>query len=118
LDALTRSSSDRGRNDAARGSVLVALLGLAVPPVAFVVARRFDEATLLQATGATFASGLLGGLAVLLARRGRRNIDRTIGRLGGEGPARVGRLLGMISLCLGLTAGVALGVYGLLTLFG
>ena len=98
--------------------MLVALLGLAVPPVAFVLARRLDEATLLQATGATFASGLLGGLAVLMARRGLRNIERTIGRLGGEGAARVGRLLGMISLGLALTAGVALGVYGLLTLFG
>jgi len=98
--------------------VLLALVALAVPPVAFVAARRLDEATLLQATGATFASGLLGGLAMLLARRGLRNIDRTIGRLGGEGAARVGRLLGLISLCVGLTAGVALGVYALLTLFG
>ena len=98
--------------------MLLALVALAVPPVAFVAARRLDEATLLQATGATFASGLLGGLAMLLARRGLRNIDRTIGRLGGEGAARVGRLLGLISLCVGLTAGVALGVYALLTLFG
>jgi len=98
--------------------VLLALLGLAVPPLAFVAARRLDQATLLQATAATAASGLLGGLAVLLARRGLWNIERTLGRLGGEGAARVGRLLGFLSLCLGLTAGVALGVYALLALFG
>ena len=118
LDGLTRSSSERARNDAARGSVLLALLGLAVPPVAFAAARRLDQVSLLQATGATCASAVLGLAAVLLACRGLRNIDRTLGRLGGEGTARVGRLLGTISLLLGLTAGIALGVYALLNLFG
>jgi hypothetical protein len=118
LDALTRSSSDRARNDAARGSVLLALLGLAIPVVAFAAARRLDQVSLLQATGATCGSAVLGAAAVLLARRALRNIERTIGRMGGEGTARVGRLLGAISLCLGLTAGVALAVYALLNLFG
>jgi hypothetical protein len=61
---------------------------------------------------------VLGLAAILLARRGFRNIERTIGRLGGEGTARVGRLLGALSLCIGLTAGLALGSYGLLNLFG
>jgi hypothetical protein len=98
--------------------VVLALVALAIPPIAFVAARRLEQATLLQATAATCGSGLLGGGAVLLARRGLRNIERTLGRLGGEGAARVGRLLGAISLCLGLTAGVALGVYALLSLFG
>jgi hypothetical protein len=55
---------------------------------------------------------------VLLARRGLRTIERTLGRAGGEGSARVGRLLGVLGLCLGLTAAVALGVYGLLNFFG
>jgi hypothetical protein len=105
LDALTRSNSERARNDAARGSVLLALLGL-------------DQFSLLQATGATCGSAVLGGAAVLLARRGLRNIERTLGRLGGESAARVGRLLGTLSLCLGVTAGLALGVYALLNLFG
>jgi hypothetical protein len=118
LDGLTKSSNARDRNDAARGSVLLALLGLAVPLVAFAAARRLDQVSLLQATGATCASAVLGLAAVLLARRGLRNIERTIGRLGGEGTARVGQLLGVISVCLGLTAGIALGVYALLNLFG
>jgi hypothetical protein len=30
----------------------------------------------------------------------------------------VGRLLGLIALCLGLTAAIALGVFALLNLFG
>jgi hypothetical protein len=86
--------------------------------VAFAAARRLDQVSLLQATGATCGSVVLGGAAVLLARRGLHNIERTLGRMGGEGTARVGRLLGAIALCLGMTAGIALGVYALLNLFG
>jgi hypothetical protein len=118
LEGLTRSSSAPARNGAARGSVLLGLLGLAVPVVAFVAARRLEQVSLLQATTATCASAVLGLAAVLLARRGRRNIERTLGRLGGEGTARAGRVLGLISLCVGLTAGLALGVYALLNYFG
>jgi hypothetical protein len=118
LDGLTRSSSVRARNDAARGSILLALLGLAVPVVAYAAARRLQDVTLVQATAASCGSALLGLLAVLLARRGRRNVERTIGRAGGEGSARVGRLLGVLSICVGLTAGIALGVFALLNVFG
>lgn len=118
MDGLTRSSSARARNDAARGSVLLALLGLALPVAAFAAARRLSQVTLIQATAATCGSTVLGAAAILLARRGLRTIERTIGRVGGEATARMGRLLGLISLCLGLTAGIALGVYALLNLFG
>jgi hypothetical protein len=118
MESLTRSSSERARNDAARGSVLLGLLALAVPVAAYAAARQLDRVSLLQATAATGASALLGGCAILLARRGMRNIERTLGRAGGEGSARVGRLLGMLGLCVGLTAGIALGVYGLLNFFG
>ena len=98
--------------------MLLALLGLALPPLAFAAARRLDELTLVQATSASCGAVVLGGGAMLLARRGLRNIDRTLGRKGGEGAARVGRLLGLIALCLGLTAAIALGVFALLNLFG
>jgi hypothetical protein len=118
LDALTRSSSARARNDAARGSVALALLGLAVPVLAFAAARKLQGVTIVQATGATCGSAVLGGAAVLLARRGLRNIERTLGRVGGEGAARVGRLLGVISLAIGLSAGIALAVYAVLNVIG
>ena len=118
MDGLTRSSSARARNDAARGSVLLALLALAVPIVGYAAAHRLQRVTLVQATGATCGSAVLGGLAVLLARRGLRNVERTLGRAGGEAAARVGRLLGAIGLCVGLTAAIALGVFALLNLFG
>ena len=93
-------------------------MGLAIPPIAFIAARKLDEVSLVQATTATCVSAVLGLAAVLLARRGFRNIERTLGRIGGEGTARVGRLLGTISLILGLTAALALGFYGLLNFFG
>ena len=86
--------------------------------VAYGAARQLDKVSLVQATIASCFSVLLGGGAVLLARRGLRTIERTLGRAGGEGSARVGRLLGVLGLCLGLTAAVALGVYGLLNFFG
>ena len=98
--------------------MLCALVGLLVPPAAFVAARQLDRVTIVQATGATGASALLGLFAILLARRAFRNIERSIGRVGGEATARVGRLLGVLSLCIGLTAGLALGFYALLNFFG
>ena len=115
--SLTRSSS-RAPNHAARGSVLLALLGLLLPIVAFAAARQTDQVTLLQATGAACGAVGLGLLAIMLARRARRNIERSIGRMGGEATARVGRLLGFLALCVGLIAAVALGFYELLNVFG
>jgi hypothetical protein len=53
MDGLTRSSSARGRNDAARGSLVLALLGLALPVLAYVAARRLEGVTIVQATAAT-----------------------------------------------------------------
>src|SRR5918911_1057367 len=72
MDALTRSSSARGRNDAARGSVVLALLGLALPIGAFAVARQVESVSLVQATAVSCGSIALGGGAVLLARRSLR----------------------------------------------
>jgi uncharacterized membrane protein len=118
MDGLIRSSSERVGNLAARGSVLLGVPALAIPVVAYAAARQLDRVSLVQATAATCASVGLGGIAILLARKGRRNIERTIGRAGGEGSARVGRVLGMLGVCVGLTAAIALGVYGLLNLFG
>lgn len=93
-------------------------MGLAIPPLGFVAARKLDQVSLVQATAAACASAILGAAAIMLARRGLLNVERTLGRLGGEGTARVGRLLGVISLVVGLTAALALGFYGLLNLFG
>ena len=115
--SLTRSSSP-ARNDAARGALLLALVGLAIPVAGYVAARQLDQVTIVHATAATCGSAVLGIAAIALGRRGRRNVERTLGRLGGEGMARAGRLLGFLSLCLGLVAALALGFYELLNFLG
>ena len=56
----------------------------------------------------------LGLAALLLARRALRRTERTLGRSGGEGAARAGRVLGVIGLCLAASAAIAIGFYGLL----
>jgi hypothetical protein len=118
LDALPRSSSARAPNGAARGSIACALLGLAVPIVGYVAARQLQRVTIVEATEATCGSAILGLAALVLARRARRLTDRTLGRIGGRGTTRAGRLLGLLSLCVGLTAGLALAFYAVLNVFG
>jgi hypothetical protein len=118
LDALTRSSSVRARNDSARASLACALLGLLLPVAGYVAARQLKDVSIVQGTEATCGSALLGFLAILLARKAQFTIERTLGRAGGAGLARAGKLLGLLSLCIGLTAGVALGFYALLNYFG
>src|SRR4029078_7890693 len=118
MDGLPRSSSLPRRNDAARGSLMLALLGLAVPLVAYLAARRLQNVKIVQATAAPCGSAVLGGAAILLARRGLRNIERTIGRLGGESAARVGGVRGAVALCIGPSAGIPLAVYSVLNVIG
>jgi hypothetical protein len=93
-------------------------VGLAAPVAGFAAAHELARVTLVQATAATCASAVLGIAALALARRARRNLDRTLGRAGGRGTARLGRGLGFLSLCVGLAAALALGFYELLTYLG
>src|SRR4029079_15890152 len=91
MDALTRSSSARAGNDAARGSLVLALLGLVLPVAAFAAARQLERVTLIEATAATCGSAVLGLLALWLARRARRTQERTLGPPGGGGGGGAGR---------------------------
>jgi hypothetical protein len=119
MESLTKGSSvRREHNNAARGSLACGLLGVALPVVAFVAAHELAKVSLVQATGASCGSIVLGVAALLLGRRARRNLDRTLGRVGGRGTARAGRALGFVALCVGVAAAVALGFYALLTHFG
>ena len=107
------SSARRVRNDRARVSVLFALLSLAAVP-ASVYATHLKNVNLPQAVGGEAAAGtLLGLIAVALARGARLRSERSLGRVG-EGAARWGKWLGLLGLCLGLTAALALGFFGLL----
>ena len=107
------SSVRRPRNDRARFSVLFALLSIAALP-ASLYATHLKNVNLPQAVGGEAVAGtLLGLIALMLARRGRLRAERTLGRVG-EGPARWGKWLGLLGFCIGLTAALALGFFGLL----
>ena len=94
------------------------MLGLLVPVAAYVAARQLTDVTIVQGTEGTCGSALFGLLAIFLARKAQFTIERTLGRVGGAGLARAGKLLGLLSLCIGLTAALALGFYALLNYFG
>ena len=57
---------------------------------------------------------LLGLFAVSQARRAREVLDRTLWRAGGRRAAKWGRALGLFGVCLGITAGLAVGFYWIL----
>jgi hypothetical protein len=113
---VVRTSSSnrvRARNDRARLSVLFALLSLAAVPAAW-YATHLRHVNLPQAVaGEAIAGTLLGLIAVILARGARAQVERTLARVG-EGATRVGNWLGLLGLCLGLTAALALGFFGVL----
>ena len=95
---------------------LFGLLGLAFLAAGVLLPRFREEVEPLEAlvvVPAAFASALV---AIALARRARFEFQRTLGRVGGDRLAAVGRLLGILALLVSLTAGLAVGVYAVLIL--
>jgi len=95
----------------ARASVLLGVLSLATLPVAIAVTRRSSTYELLDAGFAIPIALVLGGLAVLLARRARRAQGRLLGPVPGRRAAQIGRFLGLAGFLLAVTAAMAVGVY-------
>jgi hypothetical protein len=92
-------------------SVLIGLAAVATLPAAILFAERWDRITLLESAVAIVPAFLLGFGAVLLGRRARRGIDRTLGRARGSRLALVGRILGYLALYLAATASVSVATY-------
>jgi hypothetical protein len=91
--------------------VLVGLAAVATLPAAILFAEKWDRITLLESAVAIVPAFLLGFTAVLLGRRARRGIDRTIGRVRGYKLALVGRLLGYLALYLAATGSISVATY-------
>jgi len=91
------------------------LLAVAALPAAIVAARLSARIDLIQAAAAIPVAAGLGVLAVVTGRRGRRTLASL--RAGGERLAAVGRGLGVLGLCLALTASISVGFYVVLVLF-
>lgn len=79
--------------------------------------RLSDRYDLLHSAFAIPVAGVFGLLAVRLARRVRRRDAIRLGRSDSRA-GRVGRLLGVVGLCMAASALVALAVYGLLEYVG
>ncbi len=90
---------------------------MATLPVAIYLTRFSDEYELLHSGAAIPLAALLAFAALGLASRSRR---RDALRLAGGAtrPAQVGRVLGVVGLCMVASALVALGVYWLLEYVG
>jgi hypothetical protein len=114
---IESSSTLRRPNWYARFSVVFGVLTLAVGPAAIVASRRIPGATLIDATGAIAASGVLALLTLLLARHGRLYAGRSLGRASAPRLVRTGRALGLIGLCLSLAACIALAFFVVLRVF-
>jgi hypothetical protein len=105
-------------NPRAVASVLVGSLAVAAVPAGVAVSWYSSPVTLINSAYGSIPVGLLLGVsAFVLARRAREQSLWTLGRSGGEAAARAGRLLSVLGLCAALTAALAVGFYGLLTLF-
>ena len=97
-------------------SVVVAFIALGVLIAGGAAARFVEEVSLGQAVLVVPAGFVLALVALSLARRGRFDYQRTLGRIGGDGAAKAGKFLAMVALLGSLTAGLALGVYLVLDL--
>jgi hypothetical protein len=103
-------------NPRAVWAFLVSLLALGVLVGGAVVAHLREEVGLYEAIAAVPLGGLLGLVALSLARRARFEHQRTLGRAGGRVLAALGRFLGGIAVLAAITAALALVVFAVLTL--
>jgi hypothetical protein len=97
--------------------VLFGLAGVAAIPAAVVAAEFYDVVTLLESAVSIPPAFVLSCVAVYLGRRGRRQVERTLGRTRGKTVAAIGRILGYAGLYLAVTAGISVATYYVLREF-
>jgi hypothetical protein len=105
--------TSNNRNPRATAAVLTGLLAVLCVPGALAL-PRYTAVALFQVVYGFPVPILLGLLAIVQARRAREVLDRTLWRSGGQRGARWGRVLGLLGVCLGITAGLAVGFYWIL----
>lgn len=105
-------------SSSAWGSLLAGLASVATLPLAIYLTRFSGEYELLDSGFAIPVAAGLGFVSLALARRGLRHGALVLGRERRSGVARIGRVLGIVGLCMAAAALVSLGVYGLLEYVG
>ena len=91
--------------------MLLGLVAVATLPAAILFAERWERITLLEASVAIAPAFVLGLIAVVLGRRARGSIDRTLGRVKGYKLAVLGRSLGYLALYIAVTASISVATY-------
>jgi hypothetical protein len=90
---------------------------VATLPAAIETARRSEQIALLDAAYAIPLAFLLGLFAVIMARRAKHNLRWFSLRDGGTGVASAALIVGMVAVCLALTAALSIGFYELVLLY-
>jgi hypothetical protein len=103
------------RNGLAWAAVVAGFLAVAAIPAAVGLAELLEQVELLDAAAAIPVAIALGVAALRLAAAARHRSERTIGRVGGLGLARTGRMLGVVGLCLAMAGAIAVLTYYALT---
>ena len=116
---MLRSRSARPLpNERARASVIVGFVAFAVVPGAVGLAAYASWFELTEAAAAIPVGIVLGIVAIVLSRSARRRADISLGRIGGRKLARIGGILGALSVYIAATCLLAVAFFGILLLFG
>jgi hypothetical protein len=86
-------------------------------PAGVEVARRSERVALLDASYAIPLGFLLGLVSLIMARRARENLRWLRLREGGTAVASTAVIVGMLAVCLALTAALSVGFYELVLLY-
>jgi hypothetical protein len=98
-------------------ALVLAVLGLLVLPGAVEVSRRSARISLLDAGYAIPLAFLLGLVGLIMARRARDNLRWFGLREGGTGVASTAVVIGAVTVCLALAAGLSIAFYELLLVY-
>jgi hypothetical protein len=96
---------------------LLGLLGLLTMPAAIEVAARSKRIGLLDAAYAVPSAFLLGLVALIMARRARRNLRWLQLRESGTAVASAAVIVAAVTVCIALAAALSVGFYGLVVLY-
>ena len=99
-------------------AVVLGVLAVLTMPVAIGLTRYSGRYDLIHAGFAIPLGFAFGWAAILRARRARALDDATLGRSSGRRAASVGRLLGIVGICMASSALIAVAVYGVLVYSG
>ena len=97
--------------------MVLAVLGLLVLPGAVEISRRSARISLLDAGFAIPLAFVLGLVALIMARRARDNLRWFGLREGGTGVASTAVVIGAVTVCLALAAGLSIAFYELLLVY-